>query len=333
MSNQKYYYLEILRIIACVLVLFNHTINTILPRNDMEVFIFNFIFMLSKIAVPIFFMISGYVLLKRDYSYKELYLNKFVRIFIAVFGCTILISLIRDNFNIISIIKSFFTEPIFIAYWYLYTLLGIYLIVPFLRKMIKNFTEKDFKIFSLIILIIPGIILFLNVFISINISKFFTDPLFHYSLGYLVVGYWLGNKTINKKQFNISLVVFVISIMLTIILLQINYINSGNNTLILDNIGYITTIIPSISAFLIIKHVFENKIPKNKMLLKISECTFGIYLFHMIILHRVSNLGFIIKAYELNPFLGVFTIVTFIFILLVVVTMILKKLPVIRKIL
>lgn len=333
MNKQKYYYLEILRIIACILVLFNHTISTISPCNNIEVILFNLIFMLSKIAVPIFFMISGYLLLKKDYSYKELYLNKFARIFIAVFGCTILVSFIRENYNALSIVKGFFSDPIFIAYWYLYTLLGIYLVVPFLRKMIKNFTEKEYKIFSIIILIIPGIISFFNVFISINISSFFTDALFHYSLGYFVVGYWLGNKTINKKQFNISLIVFIISIVLTIILLQINYLNSGNNTLILDNIGYITTIIPSICAFLIIKHIFENKVPKSKILLKTSECTFGVYLFHMIILHKVSTFGFIIKAHELNPFLGVFTIVTFIFIFLVIVTMLLKRLPIIKKIL
>lgn len=65
-ENNKIVYLEILRIIACYLVLVNHSADFIYPNSTFAWVIYYSRFMLCKVAIPIFFMISDYLLLKND---------------------------------------------------------------------------------------------------------------------------------------------------------------------------------------------------------------------------------------------------------------------------
>ena len=137
--------LDILRIIACFLVIVCHTYTWGFNKEE-----YNFVWFLSvaiclvsKTAVPIFFMISGYLNLKKDYTYKEIIKKTFTRILIPLLLFSALIYF--KNHREISIenfyefIIAFLQEDIMQHYWFLYALIGMYLITPIIRKMLKNF--------------------------------------------------------------------------------------------------------------------------------------------------------------------------------------------------
>ena len=67
-------FLDVLRIIACFFVIVNHTNSDIFKSAtpaSLTWFVSLTYFFISKIAVPIFFMISGYLLLNKADGYKK----------------------------------------------------------------------------------------------------------------------------------------------------------------------------------------------------------------------------------------------------------------------
>ncbi len=135
-------FLDLLRIIACFFVIVNHTNSGIFlsttPQN-LTWFVSLTYFFISKIAVPIFFMISGYLLLNKIDSYKKC-LQRIIRIVTALIGCGFIYAIyntyyMNPNPSFISAIKRFLavyiTSPSN-ALWYLYTYLGILFMLPFL---------------------------------------------------------------------------------------------------------------------------------------------------------------------------------------------------------
>lgn len=70
--NRKVY-LDFLRILACFLVIVNHTNSDIFLNSSIGItwFVSITYFFICKIAVPLFVMISGAVLLGKKDSYKK----------------------------------------------------------------------------------------------------------------------------------------------------------------------------------------------------------------------------------------------------------------------
>ena len=81
--NQKKVYIELLRIIAAALVIFAH-----LPASSLYVttsgvsqFLNLVVSIILKINVPLFLMISGALLLRKQEDYKSVLSKRFIRIF------------------------------------------------------------------------------------------------------------------------------------------------------------------------------------------------------------------------------------------------------------
>ena len=85
----RFLHVDILRILAIFLVVFNHTAERgyTLFANSTDSFLYFPYMMFSvfcKIAVPIFFMISGALLLPKDESLKQLFTKRIFRMAIVL---------------------------------------------------------------------------------------------------------------------------------------------------------------------------------------------------------------------------------------------------------
>ncbi len=76
-------YFDILRIIACFLVIVNHTNSSVLlsEKPSLIWFVSLTYFFVCKIAVPIYFMISGALLLKKSDDFKKSFKSSFSYIY------------------------------------------------------------------------------------------------------------------------------------------------------------------------------------------------------------------------------------------------------------
>ena len=147
MSNKKrQYFLDILRIIAIFFVLFNHRecYQHFLTYDDFGIkYVITLIpSILCKCGPPLFFMISGCLLLKeREESFSYIFKHRIFRILIVMVIGALWKS--RADFTIINIIKTFAKG----LNWYLYAYLGFLFMLPFLRALVNNVNKQKISLF------------------------------------------------------------------------------------------------------------------------------------------------------------------------------------------
>lgn len=196
------------------MVLFNHTgtngfvLFTISHGSTLyPLYLFNAIFI--KIAVPLFFMTSGALLLGKEESYKDLLTKRFLKYVICLFAgsaVAYLYTCLRVSSQAMSIahfFKRLYTSNLSGAYWYLYAYLAYILMLPLLRKLAKAMTDKEyiwmFLLFGLIqsLSIVEFLLWKGTASHNSNFSLFITTSYIFYPL----MGYYIDQR-LKREQFN-----------------------------------------------------------------------------------------------------------------------------------
>lgn len=335
--DKHIFYIEIIRIIACFMVIINHVNSLVLTNNNFLNSTFYCIgFCLCKIGVPLFLLITGALILAKQYDYRKVF-KCILKVFLPVIGISLILTIKNDgieNFGLLIFIKNIISEPYIVPYWYIYALIGIYLTVPFLQKMIKNFKNKDYLIFILIFLFIPSFINSLSSYLNININNNFKLAFFPIVSSIVVCGNFISKIKLDKKYFIISVLSFLIAYILMFISMYIPYLNTKEISFTLDSWNSFPVIIMSISVYYIIRYLFENKKTNDKIkniIYKIGSCTFGIYLIHTLCYDRIYNFGFMQYLFNLNSILGIIILDLLVFVICMIIIYILKKIPIVKK--
>lgn len=246
-------YIDLLRIIACFLVIVNHTNSAIFlnstPHNSLWWYSVG-IFFLSRIAVPIFIMITGATILSREENYKKT-LKRVVRAIVVL----ILFSLIyycrkalkSDSFSLQNFLAQIYNKPITNAYWYMYLYIALLLMIPFVQKMVKNMKKIDLLIYFFVSLLVNGvwpILLHYQPAFAFNTN--FYMPLFESYICYLMLGYYFTNyNNKDKRRFLIALFGFGTSIIISMILTYFEYMKNAESYTFFSNRTLITVAFPS----------------------------------------------------------------------------------------
>ena len=201
---KREYNLDLLRVLCCFLVVFMHFASypyNVSPVNSIGWYSSMTLNYFGKIAVPIFFMLSGYFLLNvnKMITYKYL-MKKIINIIIAYLFWLFIYFIWKHQLYILSNIQlsvSFFKvllQELITAqphFWFINSLLGLYLLLPIYRKIVAKpkLTKYYIAVFFIIFFIIRplsflypiGLIYdFIN---SIGFSK-----LFGFSIYFIVGG-------------------------------------------------------------------------------------------------------------------------------------------------
>jgi len=117
-------------------------------------------------GVPIFFMISGYLLLppEKEIPLKKLFGKYVLRIAIALFIFGSLFSILELLFSTKTLRLSFLLEALSMTatrntwahLWYLYALLGVYIVLPLLKMMVCGLT-REYRLYVLIVLALTAL--------------------------------------------------------------------------------------------------------------------------------------------------------------------------------
>ena len=339
--SKRFYWLDILKIIACFFVLTNHTVGYLLQYagiNYQTGLVYCIFFSMCKVGVPIFIMVSGYLLLKSGNvdTYRDV-LRKIFRIFVPLFVLSILIFIQTNgvtNFNFFVFLREFLSNPLITPYWYLYMLVGLYIVTPFIQKMIKNFTICDYRMVMILFLVIPSIFPIINVFFDIKISSYFYMAVLPISVGYFITGLYLSKVKLCRRNLIIAVVSYIIFTLCFILFMYVPYLKNGSISYSLDSWSIITTTIPAMALFYIIRYFFENMKERKYLcyiIKNVSLVTFGIYLFHYLINYKIYFSSIIQNVFAFNEYIGIFVLEISCFVLCGIVTFILRKVPVINK--
>ena len=101
-------------------------------------------------------------------------------LYLLLLGIVILICILWTLYNkqsLISLIPYLFngSSEDFIPYWswYLYAMISLYLMTPFLQKMLKNFNNKDYFVFIGLFLFLPSFLKFVSAILPVLFAVFF----------------------------------------------------------------------------------------------------------------------------------------------------------------
>lgn len=333
-------YLEKLRVLACISVVFFHIFTT--ARTDFsnhsinEDYISILIPALLHFTVPIFFMITGYLFLnkKTDFTYKEFFRRYILKYIIAIlfFGYMFsLMEVIMDeriiNLNtfLISLKKTIIGDT-WEHMWYLYTLIGVLLFIPLFNKL-KEAKEETIN-YMIIILFISSILypVCSNIF---NLNIGIVIPLNSVYLLYALLGYKVGNK-VNDSNLKLNVCGLILSLIMLCIIYYFVIFHNVITIKILANYNSPIILLETICLFNIIKQTKKNS-TTTKFEKLISQNSYGIYIFHMFsinILYKLIGFNIYGRLFFIKSIFAF--IITFIFTNLIV--LIAKKMPYIKNI-
>ena len=315
-------YLDLLRIIAIILVLFNHTGDNgftyfAVARGSLFYPVSLFISLLDKIAVPLFFMISGALLIPKEESYKEVIKRfvKFALILVAASGIIYVYRYLKglpSIFTVAEFVTALYSKGIIIQYWYLYTYLAFILMLPFIRKIAKGMEGKDF-IWLIALMTINSLLQIADY--TVFKGKYFHNSHFSFfiSVNYLlypILGYYLEHK-VSRDRYNWKMLliltgcsVLILAALTVLANLRCTSLQSWKE----EDIPYYGCFefLPTATVFIAAKMFFIRfpaKQRAQKVLSAIAGTTFGLYLFESIF--RTES-GFILTAMKtvIHPYIA-----------------------------
>lgn len=168
----KTVYYEWLRLIACFLVIFNHLKGYVLYQNASGIKQIGYmvVSIITKINVPLFFMISGALLLERQEDIVTVLRKRISRVCLVILLFSLgiyvecwLYALAQGRtyeFTLKRFLYGVFARNLDEtgAYWYLYAYLGFLFLLPFLQKLAKQMSRSDFSVLVMLRFVILSVI-------------------------------------------------------------------------------------------------------------------------------------------------------------------------------
>lgn len=241
---------------------------------------------LSRIGVPLFFMITGAVFLHKDEPQMIFYKKRASRILFPLLFWSLIYYLyvnlyVNDGiFDIVIFIQKLFSNDIHYHLWNLYAFILIYLMVPILRKVVKHIPVNYILFYAIVSGLIPTVSKWLVVY-DIKLA-IFSNP-FSSALAYVLLGYAITHKGLYIKHIKLYGVLAVLTIIIGTYLFT-DY-NGSFHGIFYDRFG-IAVMIYATTIFMVIKSNATRleHFGKSKLIKTLNNCSFGIYLIHPLFL-------------------------------------------------
>lgn len=203
--KQKSIYLEAIRIFAIFFVIYVHTGVEAAEHYQITGNTFSYIFSLvlyaiAQISVPLFFLISGAVLLHKEESLRHVLLHRALRILliIIIFGFVEYTYFYHLNpevgFSIPIFLWTIYSTTMITQYWYLYAYFALMLILPFIRMMAKSMKDSHFWYLFGLFFTLEGLLPIVE-FIWKNNHIAVSVPLLVNSILYPLMGYYIVHRS------------------------------------------------------------------------------------------------------------------------------------------
>ncbi|RPF54171.1 acyltransferase [Aquisalibacillus elongatus] len=287
---------------------------------------------LARWSVPIFFMLSGMLLLDKNETYREILSKRVIMLLIPLIVWTVLFSFWESRFtftdvSVKEILVNLFENDTKYHLWYLYAIIGLYLALPLFKSVIKLVDKRDLYLFVLISFTISAIVTAISKIYGLQVASGF-----EYMLGYgsyLLLGYILANKDFNLRQEYLVYGISFVALLTTMIgTWYFSLIQDGVVEVFYDYLSLTTPII-AMGVFLAVKR-FGNKKP-SPIIKLLAKYSFGIYLIHPIFIDLFDRL-FSDTMVEQLPVIYMIIVVGLTALLSLVSTLLFKKIPLIKRI-
>ena len=287
--KQRDYKLDIVRIVACLMVVLMHSP---MPNMELPSIIAVGNTMITMPCIGLFFIVSGYLLLPVKTSMKDFLTKRLWKVVWPTLVFTlfyIIVNTICDGGDIKSILRQLASIPFGAqgngVLWFMYTLIGLYLIAPIITPFIEKATRKELE-FIIGLWAITLLWPYLMIVLSVNTG---IDSILHSFSGY--AGYFILGFYLKKYPIRINTFAALLLIVMPFVL-YIGFKKTGIELGFEDGFSYLSLPIAlmTLSVFLLLqKYVRTDKLSLTvrNVISDFSNCSFGIYLLHIFVMRRI----------------------------------------------
>ena len=338
---ERQIYLDYLRIIATLAVIIIHVSASNwhdLPVDSSGWMAHNFWNGISRFSVPVFVMISGTLFLNRRISLRVIIKRYVLRIGIVYLIWSAAYATFYYFFkgaNLNGVISTLVFGPDHL--WFLFMIVGLYLIVPFLKSIIEKGYENYFIFLAFVFsFMFPEILEIVKLF-SEKAFFLLDDTIRHLNLffplgysGYFLLGYKLGKKDLSLGfeilMYVLGLLCFLFTIFGT---WGISLFLQEKQELFYEYLT-VNVLFEAVAVYVFCKKRLACILKKKRFITLVSKSCFGIYLVHIMVLSVFETL-FDIGTTSINPWVSIPIISVCIFFISLIISWVLGKIPRINR--
>jgi surface polysaccharide O-acyltransferase-like enzyme len=319
-------WVDLIRVVGAFLVVVAH----ISYQGSGSVLISSYYFVLSRVAVPLFFMVSGYLLLRKEEPYGDFFRKRALKVFVPFLVWSVIYLLWkREGFDlpfslklVVSYILKIVRGPRENHLWFFYALIGLYLFTPILRVFVARASLRDLYYFCGLWFVVVPALSFVQEFTPVKIG-FELYFIAGYS-GYFMLGHLLGRfQYIRVHLYGLAFLFLILSIATTVL-------HTRFNSEYFVSYLSVNIVLMTVSAFILLREIqIGDRL--NHFLVPLSRASFGIYLAHVIVLAELEKISFIHSWFSAGssvymiPLLGLLG-----FLVSFVIVAVIQKIPILR---
>lgn len=310
-TKNRMFSLDLIRLVAILAVVMIHVSADFVKENSATSFDFimgNAFNSLSRLAVPLFLMISGSLMLRES---KDIPPKKMLRTALS-FGMILVFwsALYAVSYHIIKPLvfgEAISLQATALAFlkghyhlWYLYVLIGLYIMTPILRLFVKKENKVYIKWYLVLSLVVSFCTPLVNFILNVCgvypdiYSEFigqFGIALVGAYLAYYVLGWYIAEIGIEKKLRPILYASGAAGLVATFTLVQFFPQEEFSNTIY--STSTINVFLYSVAVYVFLYYSFENT-KETKLTCAVSGLSkyiFGVYLIHPVFLFALKLIG------------------------------------------
>jgi len=352
MNNNRLLWVNLLKIASIFSVIIIHSSAPLLVKYNESGpeywWIGNLYNSFSRWCIPVFFMISGAFLIEKAQkeSLSRFFFQRFHKIFIPFIFWSGIYYLWRfygniEKISLYKFITLLLQEPVYYHLWFIYILIELYLLAPFIGVYVKS-ADTSNRLFFLAIWLMFGIVLPMlqSCFMFTSYFSFVTTGNVISYLGYFLLGFLLREYAAGKVVRFFFIVLFLLGFFLTAC--GTFYFTVIRNGGVFSDCFYnyysVNVLLMSVSIFIFAK---SSPVPdwikntrSSNLITTIASAIPGIYLIHALVLALLKRglPGIMMNETMYGPAVGIplFTIV--IFFISCIIVLLIRSIPILKHI-
>lgn len=302
---------DIIRTVAILCVILCHSTEFLywtgaFPSSSSPGRFLSFFLVIGRLGVPLFFLLSGALLLKKQIEtdedvlsfYKKNLLPLFIayEIWIILYNLFLWFTSYSTDVNFECILKEILLlhQVDIPSIWYMFAIMQLYLFIPFLAKIVKTFSLKSLSVVLIALIFYAFVLPYVNSLFNIfHIEQSLALPWSFmgsiYYLVYLLLGYFITN---HKRTRIPTIGIILAGIVCFIWSCATHFYNYSNVTSFSGTLWYdlLPVFLTSVCLFLLLNRIDDARVPKKlaSYFTYISKISLGLFYLHYPILYLIT---------------------------------------------
>ena len=331
---------DLCRVFACLFILLVHTGADVyhqLPLESFDFFAVSFLSTMSRSALPLFFMLSGALLLSREtMDPMRVLRHNVLRLTGLYYLWSFLYALARAASGAFDSQYAFWYDVVAGHYhlWFLPAMVVVYLFLPVVHAAVhRGGLDRRYLV---------GLFLFLGIFLAnCNLTPDPAPILYRFTqnfsldylpyLGYAVWGWYLSERAFPRRTLWLAPAVFLLAT------LGATLANRWYSLLRAEADGWLFShfslpgFIQTTAMFCFFLALRGRRFRQEKAILALSGCTLGVYLIHPLMINLLERVGLAVTPR--SPVLSLLGVTALLAALCFALVMLARRVPFLRRIL